>query len=93
LRGVVNIETGHDAEGARPGVLLFVFRGESPDRTVKATTEGTPEWIPVARLADYPLVDDLYEVIPRALSDGELFFGHYHPREDGSMAYDFARGR
>lgn len=92
LRGVVNIDTGRDLDGPRPGVLMFVFCGESPGRTVKASTEGTAEWLPVARLSAYPLVDDLYEVLPRALGDGPLFFGHYTPQPDGSLAFAFADG-
>ncbi|MCL4864148.1 MAG: NUDIX domain-containing protein, partial [Caldilineaceae bacterium] len=79
LRGVINIDTGRDQEGPRPGVLMFVFCGESAERTVATTAEGTPEWLPVERLADYPLVDDLYEVLPRTLAGGPLFYGHYSP--------------
>lgn len=89
LRGVVNIDTGHDENGPRPGVLIFVFVARSDVRAVVATDEGAPEWVPVARLGDYPLVDDLYEVIPRALADGPLFFGHYRPAKDGRMHYRF----
>jgi len=89
LRGVVNIDTGHDATGQRPGVLMFVFTGSSDTRTIVATTEGAPKWIPVAALDDLPLVDDLYEVIPRTLADGPIFFGHYQPDADGRMRYHF----
>jgi 8-oxo-dGTP diphosphatase len=87
LRGVVNIDTGHDDQGPRPGVLMFVFHGESPSRTVQSTAEGTPEWLPVADLANYPLLDDLFELIPRTLRPGPLFFGHYSPAPDGTMNY------
>ena len=83
LRGVVNIETGYDDAGQRPGVIMFVFVARCDTRAVVATDEGAPEWVPVARLGDYPLVDDLYEVIPRALANGPLFFAHYRPAEDG----------
>ena len=89
LRGVVNIDTGQDETGPRPGVLMFVFTGESQERRLRASGEGAPEWIPVDALAEYPLVDDLYEVIPRALGDGPLFFGHYQPGTDGEMIYEF----
>ncbi|HMN29650.1 MAG TPA: NUDIX domain-containing protein [Caldilineaceae bacterium] len=89
LRGVVNIDTGSDSDGARPGVLMFVFSGESNKRSVQSTMEGQPEWIPLANLADYPLVDDLYALIPRVLSSEALFFGHYHPAPDGSLVYHF----
>jgi 8-oxo-dGTP diphosphatase len=89
LRGVVNIDTGRDEMGQRPGVLMFVFTGESRERQVRASGEGAPEWIPVTGLAGYALVDDLYEVIPRALGNGPFFFGHYRPRVDGEMIYEF----
>jgi 8-oxo-dGTP diphosphatase len=89
LRGVINIDTGTDAEGPRPGVLVFVLVGETQMREVITTAEGTPEWIPLAQLDDYPLVDDLYAVIPLALGSGPTFYGHYTPRADGSMSNRF----
>ena len=89
LRGVINIDTGADEQGPRPGVLIFVLVGETETREVITTAEGTPEWIPLASLDDYPLVDDLYAVIPLALGDGPTFYGHYTPRADGSMSYRF----
>ncbi|MBW7881051.1 MAG: NUDIX domain-containing protein [Caldilineaceae bacterium] len=88
LRGVVNIDTGYDEYGRRPGVLMFVFVGETTERVVWPTEEGTPEWLPDARLADFPLVDDLYGLIPRAL-EGPFFYGHYFPRPDGTLQYEF----
>jgi 8-oxo-dGTP diphosphatase len=89
LRGVVTIDTGSDGEGPRPGVLIFVFVAQSEQRAVHTSHEGRTEWLPVAGLREYPLVDDLYEVIPRALADGPIFFGHYSPQPDGSLAYHF----
>jgi 8-oxo-dGTP diphosphatase len=89
LRGIVHIDTGADDQGPRPGVLMFVFVGESAVRTVHATAEGAPEWLPVSNLAELPLVDDLYEVIPRALGKGPLFYGHYVADEAGVMRYAF----
>jgi 8-oxo-dGTP diphosphatase len=88
LRGVINIHTGSDEAGLRPGVLVFVFHAHSEQRTVRATPEGMPEWLPVAKLADYPLVDDLYTVIPRVLAGG-FFYGHYAPDAEGHMVYHF----
>lgn len=89
LRGVIHINTGRDTEGARPGVLVFVFVGHSKTRNVQAGDEGKPAWLPLDALNDYPLVDDLYALIPLALDDGPPFYGHYYPRSDGSMAYSF----
>ena len=84
LRGVVNIETG-----AESGVLVFVFRGRTDQRLPRPSPEGTPEWIPLDRLADYPLVDDLPHLLPRTLSDTPIFFAHYAPDADGVMQYSF----
>ena len=84
LRGVVNIDTGSDEQGPQPGILMFVFAGEAPTRAVTASVEGELHWLPLDALAAYPLVDDLYELIPRALAGG-FFYGHYTPQEDGTM--------
>jgi 8-oxo-dGTP diphosphatase len=86
LRGVVNIDTGRDEQGPRPGILMFVFVGAAPGRGVIPSSEGELGWLPLDRLADYRLVDDLHELIPRALA-GPFFYGHYTPREDGTMQY------
>ncbi|HQY94156.1 MAG TPA: NUDIX domain-containing protein [Caldilinea sp.] len=88
LRGVVTIDAGADEAGARPGVLLFVFTGATAERLVWTTQEGTPEWLPIAALHDYPLLDDLEELLPRAL-DGPFFYGHYSPQPDGTLHYEF----
>lgn len=90
LRGVIHIHTGEDDEGPLPGVLVFVFHAESGQRTVKATAEGVPEWIQISTLGDYPLVDDLPEILARALGEGPVFFGHYTPRPDGTLEYRFS---
>lgn len=89
LRGVVTIDTGTDDAGPRPGVLMFVFTAAVEYRELPPGAEGAPEWIPLDALNDYPLVDDLYALIPLALSDGPLFYGAYRPRSDGSLAYRF----
>lgn len=98
-------DTGRDEKSPRPGVMMFVFTGRSGVRTLPHTQEdapagvpagvpagapeGTPSWIPVSKIADHPLVDDLYTLLPLALEDGPVFFGHYAPDEDGEMHYRF----
>ncbi len=84
LRGVIHIDTGDS-----PGVMVFVFCGETTRRDVVATEEGQPEWIDAARLADYPLVDDLYELLPRVLDGNAMIYGHYTPDADGTLRYQF----
>jgi 8-oxo-dGTP diphosphatase len=89
LRGVVNIDTGSDANGPRPGVLMFVFHGQVKERNVQTSTEGAAEWLPVDNLQQYPLVDDLYALIPRVLAGDAMFYGHYAPQPDGALIYHF----
>lgn len=89
LRAIINIDTGSDENGQRPGVLVFVFWGESATRQIRPMHEGTPEWLPFEALASLPLVDDLYELIPRICVPGSLVFGHYSPQPDGTLRYLF----
>jgi 8-oxo-dGTP diphosphatase len=50
------------------GICLFILRGEYSGGDLAASTEGTPEWVRMDRLDDYPLVEDLKQILPRALS-------------------------
>lgn len=60
--------------GDAPGVLLFVFRG-SAEGIVRSSDEGVLEWVPVDKIDTYPLVPDLYWLLPRALNHrGQPFF-------------------
>lgn len=63
LCGVVSIDTG-----SSPGVVLFVFRGECPSGEPRPSTEGTPVWVPLARVYEFPLVEDLHTLLPRVLA-------------------------
>jgi len=90
LRGIVHIDTGMDERGApQPGVMMFVFLGESTERRIRGAPEGRPEWIPCAAVDQYPLVDDLYQLLPRVLSSERVVFGQYRPQADGTMAFRF----
>ena len=60
-----------------PGVMLFVFVGTAPAAKPRPSPEGTPVWIKQEELAQYPLVEDLYELLPLVLTPGELVFGEY----------------
>lgn len=83
LRGVINIDVGPE----RPGVILFVFCASTATRSVRASAEGTLQWVPTDELAAYPLVDDLVHLLPRVLADGPPLFGHYSPLPDGTLRY------
>ncbi len=62
LCGVVNISTGE-----QQGIVMFVFRAAAATREVIASDEGGLEWIPIADIASYPLVEDLQTIVPKAL--------------------------
>lgn len=68
-----------------PGVMISVFVGEAPEDTVQASVEGTPVWVRRDALADLPLVDDLYELLPRVLLPCDVIFGHYRFTDEGAV--------
>ena len=69
LRALINVE------GAPTGVLLCIFVGEARDRAVRASVEGALEWAPVARLAEYDLVDG-DRLLPQLLPEQPVRYGH-----------------
>jgi 8-oxo-dGTP diphosphatase len=90
LQGVINIAAQPD-EDAPAGVIVFLFGGEIVDRCIRTGNEGEPVWIPLADLHTYPLVDDLYTLIPLLMADESPIYGHYHPQVDGTLRYRFNR--
>lgn len=60
LAGVIHVNTGEDI-----GVLITVYRADVRDAQVVSSREGDLHWIPVEKIQDYPLVSDLYQLIPR----------------------------
>jgi 8-oxo-dGTP diphosphatase len=63
LCGVITIDTGQET-----GVGLYVFLGEDPVGALTASAEGAPEWVSKSKLAELPLVEDLYLFLPHVLS-------------------------
>ncbi len=88
LRGVIHIQVAVD-DPATPGILVFVFVGQVQDTPLVAGREGEPVWIPADELARFPLVDDLYQLLPLLLQGTGFVYGHYHPGPDGTMQYRF----
>jgi 8-oxo-dGTP diphosphatase len=52
--GTLFVDTGQDV-----GIGLFIFRGANPSGELHASREGLPEWLPLDRLTEYPLVEDV----------------------------------
>lgn len=76
LKAVVNIDAGDPTVG----ILMFVLTGWSPGRQTNASGEGELRWVAADKLADLPLVEDLYWLLPRVLArpDGAPpLFAHY----------------
>jgi len=63
LCGTITIDTG-----TNPGVGIYIFRGECPQGETLPSVEGTLEWIPIAKVQDQPLVEDLHILLPKVLS-------------------------
>ncbi|NPA06989.1 MAG: NUDIX domain-containing protein [Chloroflexi bacterium] len=52
------------------GVMLFIFRGDWPHDTpptLRASDEGELAWVPTDALSRYPLLPDLYVLLPRVI--------------------------
>lgn len=54
--------------GASAGIALYVFKGQDETGALVESPEGALEWVPVARLGAYPLVEDLPLILPRVLA-------------------------
>lgn len=64
LRSVHNIDAG-----AETGIILFVYTAYSDSRDTIENDEGTLEWIPIADLEQYDLVEDLPMLLPRVFDN------------------------
>ena len=75
------------------GIALYVFKGQDAHGTLVGSDEGELEWIPVARLHAYPLVEDLPVILPHVLSfkpDEAPFSARYYYDQHDQMQIVFA---
>lgn len=82
LCGILLVDTGEDV-----GIELNIFRGDYLSGELLSTHEGKPEWIPVEKLPNIPLVDDGPALIDKVLSvkpGGPPFCGRSF-YEDGEL--------
>lgn len=88
LCGTVMIDAEPDS-----GIGLFVFRGETPGRVKACSDEGDTEWIPLADLEKYPLVEDLRVLIPKIAPmrpEDAPFAARYYYDENQKLQIIFA---
>jgi 8-oxo-dGTP diphosphatase len=62
LCGTIMIDTNDD-----PGIGIFVYRGEYIAGELKESKEGTLAWVSLDQVFSLPLVEDLYQLLPRIL--------------------------
>jgi len=89
LRGVINIPLG----AGEPGVLVFVFTASATGRTLRASDEGKPEWVPRDDIDQLDLVEDVPILLPRVLSMDPYappFFARYTYDENDKLVITFA---
>jgi 8-oxo-dGTP diphosphatase len=83
LCGTITIDTGPEI-----GIVVFVLRGECPEGDPNPSPEGSLEWVPFDRILDFPLVEDLYTILPYllAMQPGDVPLSyHYSYDEQGKL--------
>jgi 8-oxo-dGTP diphosphatase len=78
--GMVMIDVNEDE-----GILMFVLSGMNPAGEIRASDEGVPEWIPISKVKQLPVVDDIPSMIERVKRhQGNIpFSGYYTYGPDG----------
>jgi 8-oxo-dGTP diphosphatase len=87
LRGVVTIDAGEPL-----GVGLFVFTAQALTRACVASAEGSLEWVPAGRTAEYPCVPDIPILLARLAAEGPgapPFTARYHYDANDELVIDF----
>ncbi len=88
LRGITHIDPRGEV-----GILLFIFTAVTESREVGICDEGTLEWIPLTRVFDLPLVEDLPTVLPLLFGDAKIglpFFAHVRYNDADQLIMTFA---
>jgi 8-oxo-dGTP diphosphatase len=70
LTGVIHVSSFYGKE-----IMMFVMRGETEERAVRANEEGELEWVKVAEVAKLPILEDVKPIIQKVLEqdNGEVF--------------------
>jgi 8-oxo-dGTP diphosphatase len=63
LCGTISVDTGQN-----PGIGIYVFRGECSTDVLQESAEGKLEWLPINEIVNQPLVEDLFTLIPKVVS-------------------------
>jgi 8-oxo-dGTP diphosphatase len=94
LCGIITIDTG-----SKPGICIFVLRGEYEEQFASNNIgeiicdEGTLEWLPIEKVNNLPVVEDLPVLLHRILSSESSqkpFFAQYSYNEDAQLSITFS---
>lgn len=73
------------------GISMFVFFGITNQKLLISSEEGNIDWIKIDHIQNYPLVEDLYQLIPMILNaESNVQFGRY-TYEDGQLVMEFKK--
>jgi len=76
--GTITIDLNKDS-----GILIFIFKGKAESEDCQPGSEGDLHWIKLDEINNYPLVEDLYELIPKLFEDNaNLISARYYYDED-----------
>lgn len=87
LKAIVNIDAGDPDSG----IMMFVFIGWSANRETKSSDEGELHWVPIDKLPEDQLVEDLSWLLPRVLKstkDSFPMFLHYSYDADDQLVIE-----
>ena len=86
--GTINVDAGQET-----GIMLFVFAARSDGRVTIPSPEGSLEWMPLDRIDEYDLVEDIPVLLARitGMSEGTPpFFARYWYDEQDALRIAFA---
>ena len=84
LCGIITIDTQ-----TNPGVVIFIYKGESTEDNLISSNEGLLEWVEQSQLMHLPLVGDLPTLLPKiiAMKQGDFpFIANISYNELGKIA-------
>lgn len=87
LCATITIDTGEN-----PGIVIFVFRGDSSQGEPHASPEGSPEWVALSEVNRKPVVEDLPVILQRimAMRIGDPpISAHYRYDDSGKLVIRF----
>jgi 8-oxo-dGTP diphosphatase len=74
--GTIMVDAGEDT-----GIAIYLFKGEIENQNFIPGKEGDLFLIPISDLDKFPLVEDLYQLIPR-IFNGKMISGKYFYKND-----------